>query len=73
VCVQEANLGKVAESFDCSDQGKYFFKINQNYFAHICPEYCFRVKGTSHAEMKYLSFFYSASCCFKPVHQKENF
>jgi len=27
-----------------SDQGKYFLKINQNYFAHICPEYGFRVK-----------------------------
>jgi len=26
-----------------SDQGKYFLKINQNYFAHICPEYSFRV------------------------------
>jgi len=27
-----------------SDHGKYFLKINQNYFAHICPEYSFRVK-----------------------------
>jgi len=26
-----------------SDQGKCFLKINQNYFAHICPEYGFRV------------------------------
>jgi len=44
VCVQEANLGKVAKSCYRSDQGKYFKKINQNYFAHICPEYGFRVK-----------------------------
>jgi len=26
-----------------SDQGKYFLKINLNYFAHICPEYGFWV------------------------------
>jgi len=37
MCVQEANLGKVAKS--C-----IFKKKNKNYFAHICPEYGFRVK-----------------------------
>jgi len=44
LCVQKANLGKAAKSYR-SDQGKYFLKINQNYFAHICPdsEYVFRV------------------------------
>jgi len=73
VCVQEANLGKVAESFDRSDQGKYFFKINQNYFAHICPEYCFRVKGTSHAEMKYLSFFLLRFMLFQTCTSKGEF
>jgi len=36
-------LGKVAKS--CTAQIKhFFFLINQNYFAHICPEYGFRVK-----------------------------
>jgi len=29
-----------------SDQWKYFIKINQNYFAHMCPEYSFRVNQT---------------------------
>jgi len=40
VCVQEANLGKVAKI-----KGSIFKKINQNHFAHICPEYGFRVKS----------------------------
>jgi len=45
VCVQEANLGKVAKSCTAQIKGSIFLKINQNYFAHICPEYGFRVKS----------------------------
>jgi len=43
VCVQEANLGKVAKSCTAQIKESIFLKINQNYFAHICPEYGFRV------------------------------
>jgi len=46
MCVQEANLGKVAKSCTPQIKGSVFLKINQNYFAHICPEYSFRVKPT---------------------------
>jgi len=41
VCVQEANLGKVAKSCTSQIKRSIFFL---NYFAHICPEYGFRVK-----------------------------
>jgi len=41
VCVQEANLAK---SCTAQIKGSIFLKINQNYFAQICPEYGFRVK-----------------------------
>jgi len=44
VCVKEANLGKVAKSYIAQFKGSIFKKLNQNYFAHICPEYGFRVK-----------------------------
>jgi len=44
VCVQEANLEKVAKSCTAQIKGSIFKKINQNYFAHICPDYSFRVK-----------------------------
>jgi len=44
MCVQEANLGKVAKSCTAQIKGSIFKKINQNYFAHICPECIFRVK-----------------------------
>jgi len=43
VCVQEANLGKVAKFCTAQIKGSIFFKINQNYLAHIFPEYGFRV------------------------------
>jgi len=36
-------LRKSSQVLHHLDQGKYF-KINQKYFAHICPEYGFRVK-----------------------------
>jgi len=36
-------LRKSSQVLYRSDQGKNFLKINQNYFAHICPEYGFRV------------------------------
>jgi len=36
-------LWKSSQVLYRSDQRKYFLKINQNYFAHICPEYGFRV------------------------------
>jgi len=42
VC-SEGKLRKSSQVLYRSDQGKYFLKINQNYFAHICPEYGFRV------------------------------
>jgi len=45
MCVQEANLGKVAKSCTAQIKGSIFKKINQNYFAHICPEYGFRVNN----------------------------
>jgi len=45
LCVQEANLGKVAKSCTAHVKGSIFLKINQNYFSHICPEYGFRVKS----------------------------
>jgi len=35
VCVQEANLGKVAKSCTVQIKGSIFLKINP----HICPEY----------------------------------
>jgi len=44
VCVHEAHLGKVAKSCTAQIKGSIFLKINQNYFAHICPEYGLRVK-----------------------------
>jgi len=44
-------LRKSSQVLYRSDQGKYFLKINQNYFAHICPEYGFRVK------MNFLLYF----------------
>jgi len=44
VCVQEANLGKVAKSCTTQIKGSIFLKNKSNYFAHICPEYGFRVK-----------------------------
>jgi len=43
MCVQEANLEKVAKSCTAQIKGSIFLKINQNYFPHICPEYGFRV------------------------------
>jgi len=57
VCVQEANL-KSSQVLYHSDQGKYFLKINQNYFAHICPEYSLRV-NIKIAEKLYLLYFYT--------------
>jgi len=39
------------------DQGKYFLKINQNYFAHICPEYGFGVKIYSNNNNKKNTIF----------------
>jgi len=42
VCVQEANVGKVAKSSSSQIKGSFFFQINHNYSAHICPEYGFR-------------------------------
>jgi len=45
VYVQEANLGKVAKSCTAQIKGSIFLKINQNYFAHICPEYGLRVNS----------------------------
>jgi len=47
LCVQEANLGKVAKSCTAQIKRSIFLKINQNYFANICPEYGFRVKPDS--------------------------
>jgi len=37
-------LRKSSQVLYRSDQGKYFLKNKSNYFAHICPEYGFRVK-----------------------------
>jgi len=45
MCVQEANLEKVAKSYTAQIKGSIFLKINHNYFAHICPEYGFRDKA----------------------------
>jgi len=41
-----------------SDQGKYFLKINQNYLAHICPEYSFRVKFLRKNNIFTIKLFY---------------
>jgi len=40
-------LRKSSQVLYRSDQEKYFLKINQNYFAHIFPEYGFRVKSVT--------------------------
>jgi len=52
LCVQGANLGKVAKSCTAQIKGSFFLKINQNYFAHICPEYDFRVKIATKKNIK---------------------
>jgi len=46
VCVQGANLGKVAKYCTAQIKGSIFLKINRNYFAHIYPEYGFRFNMT---------------------------
>jgi len=42
--LSQKKLRKSSQVLYRSDQGKYFLKTNQNYVAHICPEYGFRVK-----------------------------